>query len=99
MCGYAKLLNDYSMLTGVWRAVYPLLLMVGQPMLIANDKIVLTVQLLVWLIFSWWGAPNSNCLLTSISLAAAAGLNRLMQPAFRHLFSGLLCTIDLRNDR
>jgi uncharacterized protein len=27
-----------------------------------------------------------------------AGLNRLTRPAFRHLFSGLLCTIDLRND-
>ncbi len=30
--------------------------------------------------------------------AAAAGLDRLTRPAFRHLFSGLLCTIDLRND-
>jgi uncharacterized protein len=30
--------------------------------------------------------------------AVSAGLHRLMQPAFRHLFKGLLCTIDLRND-
>jgi uncharacterized protein len=30
--------------------------------------------------------------------AVAAGLQRLIQPRFRHLFSGLLCTIDLRND-
>jgi uncharacterized protein len=30
--------------------------------------------------------------------AVAAGLGRLTRPAFRHLFSGLLCTIDLRND-
>jgi uncharacterized protein len=30
--------------------------------------------------------------------AVAAGLNRLTRPDFRHLFSGLLCTIDLRND-
>ncbi len=30
--------------------------------------------------------------------AVAAGLDRLTRPAFRHLFSGLLCTIDLRND-
>lgn len=30
--------------------------------------------------------------------AVTAGLDRLTQPAFRHLFSGLLCTIDLRND-
>jgi uncharacterized protein len=27
-----------------------------------------------------------------------AGLRRLTSPAYRHLFSGLLCTIDLRND-
>jgi uncharacterized protein len=31
-------------------------------------------------------------------LAVAAGLDRLTQPPFRHLFNGLLCTIDLRND-
>jgi uncharacterized protein len=30
--------------------------------------------------------------------AVSAGLHRLMQASFRHLFSGLLCTIDLRND-
>jgi uncharacterized protein len=30
--------------------------------------------------------------------AVAAGLERLTQAHFRHLFSGLLCTIDLRND-
>lgn len=30
--------------------------------------------------------------------AVCAGLNRLRQPCFQHLFSGLLCTIDLRND-
>lgn len=30
--------------------------------------------------------------------AVTAGLHRLIQPSFRHLFSGLLCTIDLRND-
>ena len=30
--------------------------------------------------------------------AVAAGLNRLTRPSFRHLFSGLLCTIDLHND-
>lgn len=30
--------------------------------------------------------------------AVAAGLERLTQPSFRHLFSGLLCTIDIRND-
>lgn len=30
--------------------------------------------------------------------AVAVGLDRLMQPYFRHLFSGLLCTIDLRNE-
>jgi uncharacterized protein len=30
--------------------------------------------------------------------AVAAGLDRLTQADFRHLFSGLLCTIDLRND-
>jgi uncharacterized protein len=30
--------------------------------------------------------------------AVAAGLRRLADPAYRHLFSGLLCTIDLRND-
>jgi uncharacterized protein len=30
--------------------------------------------------------------------AVTAGLDRLTRPAFRHLFSGLLCTIDLRND-
>ncbi|WP_131738481.1 FxsB family cyclophane-forming radical SAM/SPASM peptide maturase [Actinomadura roseirufa] len=28
----------------------------------------------------------------------AAGLGRLTAPRFRHLFAGLLCTIDLRND-
>jgi uncharacterized protein len=30
--------------------------------------------------------------------AVSAGLSRLTQAPFRHLFSGLLCTIDLRND-
>ena len=30
--------------------------------------------------------------------AVTGGLDRLTRPAFRHLFSGLLCTIDLRND-
>jgi uncharacterized protein len=30
--------------------------------------------------------------------AVAAGLHHLMQARYRHLFSGLLCTIDLRND-
>lgn len=30
--------------------------------------------------------------------AVAAGLDRLTQAHFRHLFSGLLCTIDLRNE-
>ncbi len=30
--------------------------------------------------------------------AVTAGLRRLTQPAYRHLFRGLLCTIDLRND-
>jgi uncharacterized protein len=30
--------------------------------------------------------------------AVAAGLDRLTRPSFRHLFSGLLCTIDLGND-
>ena len=30
--------------------------------------------------------------------AVSAGLHRLMQAPFRHLFSGLLCTVDLRND-
>jgi uncharacterized protein len=30
--------------------------------------------------------------------AAAAGLQRLRQQQYRHLFSGILCTIDLRND-
>jgi uncharacterized protein len=30
--------------------------------------------------------------------AAAAGVRRLGQERFRHLFNGLLCTIDLRND-
>ena len=30
--------------------------------------------------------------------AATAGLRRCMQAPFRHLFSGLLCTVDLRND-
>src|SRR5580692_6010166 len=30
--------------------------------------------------------------------AVAAGLDRLTQPRYRHLFSGLLATIDLRND-
>jgi uncharacterized protein len=30
--------------------------------------------------------------------AVTVGLARLTQPPFRHLFSGLLCTIDLRND-
>jgi uncharacterized protein len=30
--------------------------------------------------------------------AVAAGLDRLTREPFRHLFSGLLCTIDLRND-
>jgi uncharacterized protein len=30
--------------------------------------------------------------------AVSSGLHRLMQPDFQHLFGGLLCTIDLRND-
>jgi uncharacterized protein len=30
--------------------------------------------------------------------AVTDGLERLTKPTFRHLFSGLLCTIDLRND-
>jgi uncharacterized protein len=30
--------------------------------------------------------------------AVSAGVHRLIQDRFRHLFSGLLCTIDLRND-
>lgn len=30
--------------------------------------------------------------------AVSAGVHRLMQKSFRHLFAGLLCTIDLRND-
>ncbi len=30
--------------------------------------------------------------------AVSAGLRRLIQPRFRHLFGGLLCTIDLRHD-
>lgn len=30
--------------------------------------------------------------------AVSAGLDRLTQAPFRHLFNGLLCTIDLRND-
>jgi uncharacterized protein len=30
--------------------------------------------------------------------AVSAGLQRMQQPRFRHLFNGLLCTIDLRND-
>lgn len=30
--------------------------------------------------------------------AVSAGLHRLAQAPFRHLFNGLLCTIDLRND-
>jgi uncharacterized protein len=30
--------------------------------------------------------------------AVAAGLRRLTDPRYRHLFSGLLCTIELRND-
>jgi uncharacterized protein len=30
--------------------------------------------------------------------AVSAGLERLRQPPFRHLFNGLLCTIDLRSD-
>jgi len=30
--------------------------------------------------------------------AVAAGLRRLANPGYRHLFSGLLCTIDLRNE-
>ncbi len=30
--------------------------------------------------------------------AVAGGLDRLTEAPFRHLFSGLLCTIDLRND-
>jgi uncharacterized protein len=30
--------------------------------------------------------------------AVSAGVHRLMQVPFRHLFSGLLCTIDLSND-
>lgn len=31
-------------------------------------------------------------------LAVEAGLERLRQKRFRHLFGGLLCTVDLRND-
>lgn len=31
-------------------------------------------------------------------VAVAAALHRLRQPQYRHLFSGLLCTVDLRND-
>jgi uncharacterized protein len=31
-------------------------------------------------------------------VAVLAGLKRLARPRFRHMFSGLLCTIDLRND-
>ena len=31
-------------------------------------------------------------------VSVAAGLDRLTRPPFRHLFGGLLCTIDLRND-
>jgi uncharacterized protein len=30
--------------------------------------------------------------------AVAEGLRRLRQPQFRHLYGGLLCTVDLRND-
>ena len=30
--------------------------------------------------------------------AVSAGVQRLIQDRFRHLFSGLLCTVDLRND-
>jgi uncharacterized protein len=30
--------------------------------------------------------------------SVAAGLQRLRQPQFRHLFGGLLCTVDVRND-
>ena len=30
--------------------------------------------------------------------AVSAGLRRMREPRFRHLFNGLLCTIDLRND-
>ena len=30
--------------------------------------------------------------------AVTDGLERLTKPAFRHLFGGLLCTVDLRND-
>jgi uncharacterized protein len=30
--------------------------------------------------------------------AVAAGLDNLARPRYRHLFNGLLCTIDLRND-
>jgi uncharacterized protein len=30
--------------------------------------------------------------------AVATGLDRLRQPRFRHLFGGLLCTVDVRND-
>jgi uncharacterized protein len=30
--------------------------------------------------------------------AVSAGLHRICQPRFRHLFNGLLCTVDLRND-
>jgi len=30
--------------------------------------------------------------------AVSAGVHRLMQTPFRHLFNGFLCTIDLRND-
>lgn len=30
--------------------------------------------------------------------AVAVGLRRLTDPGYRHIFSGLLCTIDLRND-
>jgi uncharacterized protein len=30
--------------------------------------------------------------------AVSAGLGRLRQPQFRHLYSGLLCTVDLAND-
>jgi uncharacterized protein len=31
-------------------------------------------------------------------VAISAGLRRLLQPRFRHLFSGLLCTVDLYQD-
>jgi uncharacterized protein len=31
-------------------------------------------------------------------VAVAAGLDKLTRPPYRHLFNGLLCTIDLRND-